>query len=148
MDITIHEVGPRDGLQNEARFVPTELKIRFVDALSACGLPEIEVSSFVSPEWVPQLADAEAVFRGITRAPGVRYLALVPNERGLERALRAGAVMLPRSRIVAVRRGATTDEVLETPTVSQVERGDWLSDFGPHSGRLSDGRHHAREGDA
>ncbi|HTL06311.1 MAG TPA: hydroxymethylglutaryl-CoA lyase [Gemmatimonadales bacterium] len=84
--IHIVEVGPRDGLQNEARFVPTEVKIAFVDALSRCGFAEIEVSSFVRPEWVPQLADAEAVFEGITRQPGVRYMALVPNEAGLERA--------------------------------------------------------------
>ena len=84
--IRIVEVGPRDGLQNEARFVPTEVKIAFVDALSRCGFAEIEVSSFVRPEWVPQLADAEAVFEGITRQPGVRYMALVPNEAGLERA--------------------------------------------------------------
>jgi len=87
--IRIIEVGPRDGLQNESRFVPTEVKISFVDALSECGFDEIEVSSFVSAEWVPQLADAAAVFEGIRRKPGVRYMALVPNERGLERAQRA-----------------------------------------------------------
>jgi len=85
-DIRIVEVGPRDGLQNEARPVPTEVKIAFVDALSAAGFDEIEVSSFVSPKWIPQLADAEAVFAGIRRAPGVTYMALVPNLEGLERA--------------------------------------------------------------
>jgi len=89
--IRIVEVGPRDGLQNEARFVPSDVKIAFVDALSECGFPEIEVSSFVRPEWVPQLADAEAVFEGITRKPGVSYMALVPNEAGLERAQAARA---------------------------------------------------------
>ncbi len=89
-EIRIVEVGPRDGLQNESRFVPTDVKIAFVDALSACGFEEIEVSSFVHPDWVPQLADAEQVFAGIRRAPGVTYSALVPNERGLERALHAG----------------------------------------------------------
>ena len=89
--IRIVEVGPRDGLQNEARQVPTEVKVQFVDALSACGLQEIEVSSFVSPKWIPQLADAEQVFAGIRRAPGVTYMALVPNEQGLERAERARA---------------------------------------------------------
>ena len=89
--IRIVEVGPRDGLQNEAGEVPTEVKIRFVDALSETGLREIEVSSFVSPKWVPQLADAEAVFAGLRRAPGVTYMALVPNEQGLERAERARA---------------------------------------------------------
>lgn len=84
--IRIVEVGPRDGLQNEARFVPTDSKIAFVNALSSCGFDEIEVSSFVSPKWIPQLADAEAVFAGIERRPGVRYMALVPNLEGLERA--------------------------------------------------------------
>jgi hydroxymethylglutaryl-CoA lyase len=89
--IRIVEVGPRDGLQNQERFVPTDVKVAFVDALSAAGLPEIEVSSFVSPAWVPQLADAAQVFARITRRPGVLYSALVPNERGLDRALDARA---------------------------------------------------------
>ena len=85
-DVRIVEVGPRDGLQNEPRPVPTEVKVAFVDALSDCGFDEIEVSSFVSPKWIPQLADAEAVFARIRRAPGVTYMALVPNLQGLERA--------------------------------------------------------------
>lgn len=85
------EVGPRDGLQNEARFVPTEVKIAFVDALSLSGAIEIEVSSFVNPGWVPQLADAAEVFAGIRRQPGVTYMALVPNQTGLERARAARA---------------------------------------------------------
>jgi hydroxymethylglutaryl-CoA lyase len=89
--IRIVEVGPRDGLQNQAELVPTEVKIAFVDALSACGFDEIEVSSFVSPKWIPQLADAAEVFAGIRRAPGVVYMALVPNEEGLERAQPAKA---------------------------------------------------------
>jgi hydroxymethylglutaryl-CoA lyase len=89
--IRIVEVGPRDGLQNEPRQVPTEVKVAFVDALSACGFDEIEVSSFVRAEWIPQLADAEEVFARIRRAPGLVYSALVPNLRGLERALAAGA---------------------------------------------------------
>ena len=87
--IRLMEVGPRDGLQNEAAEVPTERKVAFVDALSQSGLRDIEVSSFVSPRWVPQLKDAEEVFRRIARAPGVRYWALVPNEQGLERAAAA-----------------------------------------------------------
>jgi hydroxymethylglutaryl-CoA lyase len=87
--IRIVEVGPRDGLQNEARTVSTQTKIAFVDALSSTGLPEIEVSAFVSPRWIPQLADAGEVFRRIRREPGVTYSALVPNEKGLERALEA-----------------------------------------------------------
>ena len=84
--IRIVEVGPRDGLQSIAGFVPTDVKIAFVDALSECGFDEIEVSSFVSPKWVPQLADAREVFAGIKRQPGITYMALVPNEEGLERA--------------------------------------------------------------
>lgn len=88
-EITLVEVGPRDGLQNEATPVPTEVKIAYVNALSAAGLREIEVSSFVSPKWVPQLADAAEVFAGITRRAGTRYTALVPNAQGLDRALAA-----------------------------------------------------------
>lgn len=88
--ITLIEVGPRDGLQNEASQVPTAVKIAYVDALSVARLPEIEVSSFVSPRWVPQLADAADVFAGITRRDGTRYTALVPNTQGMERALACG----------------------------------------------------------
>jgi hydroxymethylglutaryl-CoA lyase len=88
--VTIVEVGPRDGLQNEAQRVPTEDKIAFVDALSAAGLPVIEVSAFVSPKWVPQMGDAADVFAGIQRHPAIRYTALVPNLAGLERAHAAG----------------------------------------------------------
>jgi hydroxymethylglutaryl-CoA lyase len=89
--IRIVEVGPRDGLQNEKALIPTDVKVAFVDALSEAGFDEIEVSSFVSPAWVPQLADAAEVFGRIARRPGVRYTALVPNERGLERAIAARA---------------------------------------------------------
>ena len=85
------EVGPRDGLQNEPVIVPTADKITLVDRLSAAGLPVVEVTSFVAPSLVPQLADAEQVLAGITRRPGVRYPVLVPNARGLERAQAAGA---------------------------------------------------------
>jgi hydroxymethylglutaryl-CoA lyase len=88
--VTVVEVGPRDGLQNEAAEVSTADKIALVDRLSAAGLPVIEVSAFVSPKWVPQMADAGEVFAGVTRRPGVRYSALVPNVAGLERALAAG----------------------------------------------------------
>jgi hydroxymethylglutaryl-CoA lyase len=87
--VTIVEVGPRDGLQNEHASVGTPDKIEFVNLLSAAGLPVIEVSAFVSPKWVPQMADAAEVFAGISRAPGVRYTALVPNVAGLERAFEA-----------------------------------------------------------
>ena len=92
--IRITEVGPRDGLQNESAIVPTDRKIAFVNALSAAGLPEIETSSFVSPKWVPQLADAEDVFAKIQRHPETVYSALVPNTRGLDRALSAGAMKI------------------------------------------------------
>lgn len=84
--VRIVEVGPRDGLQNEATPVPTDVKVAFVDALSLAGFDEIEVSSFVSARWIPQLADAEEVFARIRRAPGITYMALVPNLQGLERA--------------------------------------------------------------
>src|SRR5918993_5124583 len=88
---TIVEVGPRDGLQNERALVSTADKIEFVNRLSAARLPVIEVTAFVSPKWVPQMADAAAVFAGILERPGTRYTALVPNLAGLERALAAGA---------------------------------------------------------
>ena len=88
--VTIVEVGPRDGLQNEAGVVPTAAKVAFVDALSAAGHRVIEVSAFVSPKWVPQMADATEVFAAIARRDGVRYTALVPNLAGLARAEAAG----------------------------------------------------------
>lgn len=91
MKVRIVEVGPRDGLQNEKRAIPTEAKVAFVDALSEAGYEEIEVSAFVSPKWVPQLADAADVFARIRRREGVVYAALVPNEQGLDRALDAKA---------------------------------------------------------
>lgn len=85
--IRITEVGPRDGLQNEARALSTDVKVAFIDLLSASGVAEIEVSSFVSPKWVPQLGDASEVFARIQRRAGVVYSALVPNEKGLDAAL-------------------------------------------------------------
>ncbi len=87
--VRITEVGPRDGLQNEKGIVPVDAKVAFVDLLSEAGFPEIEVSSFVSPKWVPQLGDAAEVFARIRRRPGTVYSALVPNERGMEGALAA-----------------------------------------------------------
>lgn len=89
--IKIVEVGPRDGLQNEPVMIPTDAKVAFVDALSETGVSEIEVSAFVSEKWVPQLKDAAAVFQAIHRKKGVTYSALVPNTKGLERAVEAGA---------------------------------------------------------
>jgi isopropylmalate/homocitrate/citramalate synthase len=90
MRVTVVEVGPRDGLQNEPVVVPTQDKIEFVNLLSDAGLPVIEVSAFVSPKWIPQVADAADMFAKITRRPGTRYTALVPNLVGLERAIAAG----------------------------------------------------------
>jgi len=87
--VTVVEVGPRDGLQNEHASVSTADKIAFVDLLSEAHPPVIEVSAFVSPRWVPQMADASDVFAGITRRPGTRYTALVPNLAGLDRAMAA-----------------------------------------------------------
>ncbi len=88
--VRIVEVGPRDGLQNEKQLVATIDKIELINRLSATGLRSIEATSFVSPKWVPQLADAAEVFAGIQRRPGISYPVLVPNEQGYERALAVG----------------------------------------------------------
>ncbi|MCC7007694.1 MAG: hydroxymethylglutaryl-CoA lyase [Acidobacteria bacterium] len=85
-DVVVVEVGPRDGLQNESPAVSTAAKIEFIDRLSASGVPVIEAGAFVSQTWVPQMADSIEVLAGIARRPGTRYIALVPNERGLDRA--------------------------------------------------------------
>src|SRR6476661_6821545 len=89
--VTIWEVGPRDGLQNEATTLPVGVKVEFIERLVDAGHTVVEATSFVHPRWVPQLADAEALLAAITPAPGVRYPVLVPNERGLDRALALGA---------------------------------------------------------
>ncbi|MCD2175822.1 hydroxymethylglutaryl-CoA lyase [Rhizobium sp. C4] len=89
--VTIYEVGPRDGLQNEKEIVPTADKIALVDLLSEAGFRKIEATSFVSPKWVPQMADASEVMAGIKRRPGVTYGVLTPNMKGFEAALAAGA---------------------------------------------------------
>jgi hydroxymethylglutaryl-CoA lyase len=89
-DVTIYEVGPRDGLQNEARMIPTDDKIMFIDALTDTGLRAIEITSFVNPRWIPQLADGAEVSRRIRRRPEVVYSALVPNRQGLDAAIGAG----------------------------------------------------------
>jgi hydroxymethylglutaryl-CoA lyase len=88
--VTIWEVGARDGLQNEPVTVPVEVKVEFLDRLAAAGLRVLEATSFVHPRWVPQLADASELFELLSRRTGVRYPVLVPNERGLDRALAAG----------------------------------------------------------
>ena len=84
------EVGPRDGLQNEAQTVPTAVKIELIDRLAGTGLPVIEATAFVSPKWVPQMADSAQVMAGIRRKPGVAYPVLVPNRKGLDAAIAAG----------------------------------------------------------
>jgi isopropylmalate/homocitrate/citramalate synthase len=89
--VTVVEVGPRDGLQNEKGFVPTEVKVAFVEALAEAGLPVVETTAFVSPRAIPQLADSAEVFGRVKRRPETRYPVLVPNERGMARALAAGA---------------------------------------------------------
>jgi len=89
--VKVVEVGPRDGLQNEAKRVPVEVRIALVDALTAAGLPVIEVGAFVSPKWVPQMADSDVVLRSIERQPDRQYPVLVPNLQGYEAARSAGA---------------------------------------------------------
>ena len=89
--VSVYEVGPRDGLQAEEALVGLPVKLELIDRLGQAGLTIIEATSFVSPRWVPQLADADELMSGLHRRPGVRYPVLVPNERGLERALNVGA---------------------------------------------------------
>ncbi|HXU05937.1 MAG TPA: hydroxymethylglutaryl-CoA lyase, partial [Polyangia bacterium] len=89
-DVTLYEVGPRDGLQNESRMVPTDDKVKLIDALSETGLRAIEITSFVNPKWIPQLADGGEVSRRIARKPGLVYSALVPNRQGLDAAIASG----------------------------------------------------------
>jgi isopropylmalate/homocitrate/citramalate synthase len=136
-DVVVVEVGPRDGLQNEAAPVPTEVKVTFVDAIAAAGLRVIEATSFVSPRAVPQLADAAEVMTGIRRAPGVRYPVLVPNERGLERALAAGVEAIAlftaaTEEFAAANVGATIDGTFErfAPVVAVArQRGLWVRGY-------------------
>ena len=89
--VTLVEMGPRDGLQNESASISLATKLRLIDDLAAAGLNVIESGSFVNPKWIPQMADSAEVFRGLQRRAGVRYTALTPNLQGLERALDAGA---------------------------------------------------------
>ncbi len=89
--VRMFEVGPRDGLQNEPAVIPTDTKIELIDMLSETGLKTIEVGSFVSPKWVPQMSDTEAVLKGIHRRPGIVYPVLTPNMKGFEAAVKAGA---------------------------------------------------------
>jgi len=104
--VTLVEVGPRDGLQNEAAPVSTALKVELVQRLQAAGCREIEVTSFVSPKWVPQMADNAQVLAGIQRQPGVRYSVLIPNLKGLEMALSAPRTQWPDEIVIF---GAATE---------------------------------------
>ncbi|WP_119730962.1 hydroxymethylglutaryl-CoA lyase [Thermomonospora amylolytica] len=132
--VTIHEVGPRDGLQNEKAIVPVADKAEFIARLADAGLRTIEATSFVHPKWVPQLADAEELLATMTRAEGVRYPVLVPNERGLDRALASGiteiAVFASATESFARRNlNRTIDESLEmfAPVVGRArENGLWV----------------------
>jgi len=90
-EVTLVEVGPRDGLQNTASTIDPQTRIQYINRLSNSGLKVIEVGAFVSPKWIPAMADTDAVMMGIEKRPGIRYPVLVPNLQGLERALACGA---------------------------------------------------------
>ena len=152
--VRIYEVGPRDGLQNEATQIPTATKARFLSLLAAAGLREIEATSFVSPTAIPQLADADELLARLDRAPGVRYPVLVPNQRGLARAEAAGAdamaVFTAATDAFTTRNiGMTVDESLATfePLLRRTHDLGWWSRgyvstaFGcPYTGRVDPGR--------
>ncbi|MBW3612552.1 MAG: hydroxymethylglutaryl-CoA lyase [Chloroflexi bacterium] len=133
-DVRIYEVGPRDGLQNEATPIPTEAKLRFVELLADAGLREIEATSFVSPRAVPQLADADDLMSALERRHGVRYPVLVPNERGLQRAEAAGvdAVCVFTAASEAFTRANINMTVAESidafrPVVARAREAGWWS---------------------
>lgn len=124
--VSVYEVGARDGLQAEQAIIPTETKIDFIHRLEAAGLRAIEATSFVSPRWVPQLADATEVMAALDPKPGVRYPVLVPNQRGLDRALATGAkeiaIFVSATETFAQKNlGSTLDGAIEmaTPVVEQ-----------------------------
>ena len=129
--IRIVEVGPRDGLQNEKTLVPAAAKIELIDRLSRTGLRTIEATSFVSPRWVPQLADAAEVYTGIDRRPGIDYPVLVPNEQGYDRA-----------RAVGVQEVAVFTAASETFNRTNTNAGidESLARFAPILARASTGR--------
>jgi hydroxymethylglutaryl-CoA lyase len=114
--VRIVEVGPRDGLQNEPNPVPASVKIELIDRLSDAGLPIIEATAFVSPKWVPQMADNAQVMAGIRRKPGVAYPVLVPNRKGLDAAIAAGA-----DEIVVF--GAATESFSKKNTNCSIDEG-------------------------
>lgn len=149
--VTIYEVGPRDGLQNEPEAIPASVKVRFVDLLAAAGLQYIEVTSFVRPGSIPQLNDAEEVSRAVARVPGVRYTALVPNVRGMDRVRDANlfGIALFTAASEAFSRHNTNASIAETierfrPVVAQARakklwiRGYVSTAFGcPYQGDVS-----------
>jgi hydroxymethylglutaryl-CoA lyase len=137
IDITVSEVGPRDGLQNIHRTMPTESKIRWIAALAAAGLREIEVGSFVSPRLLPQMADTEHVVRAAVQIPHLRVLALAPNLRGAERAVSAGVQTI--SMPVSASRQHSMANVRMTPeqAVDQVACVRALCDSVPRASRPS-----------
>jgi isopropylmalate/homocitrate/citramalate synthase len=153
-EVRIYEVGPRDGLQNEATPLPTATKRRFIELLADAGLREIEATSFVSPRAIPQLADADELLESVPRRAGVRYPVLVPNERGMTRAEAAGAdalaVFTAASDAFASRNiGMTVDESLVAfaPVLDRARdlgwwrRGYVSTAFGcPYTGRVDPGR--------
>src|SRR5512137_2848633 len=99
--VTVYEVGPRDGLQNEARVVPTEGKLALIAALADAGLTRIEATSFVSPRWIPALADSAELVQRLPPRAGVQYLALVPNGKGLARLVEARSRATPPAAVDA-----------------------------------------------
>lgn len=152
--VRIYEVGPRDGLQNEAAIIPTAAKARFVELLADAGLREIEATSFVSPRAIPQLADAEDLLKAVQPRPGVRYPALVPNVRGLERAEAAGVDAIAvftatTDAFTGHNIGMTVDESLVAfkPVLARAKELGWWrrgyvsTAFGcPYTGRVEPGR--------
>ena len=152
--VRIYEVGPRDGLQNEAVAIPTATKARFIERLADAGLREIEATSFVAPRAVPQLADADELMSGLHRRPGVRYPVLVPNLRGLARAEAAGAEAIAvfsatSDAFTGANIGMTIDESLTAyaPVLARAgdlgwwRRGYVSTAFGcPYTGRVDPAR--------
>ena len=148
--VRIYEVGPRDGLQNEATPIPTATKARFIGLLADAGLREVEATSFVAPSAIPQLADADALMAELARTPGVRYPVLVPNVRGLERAEAAGTDAIAvftaaTDAFTTANIGMTVDASLATfePVLDRASRLGWWrrgyvsTAFGcPYTGRV------------
>ncbi|MCA8965862.1 MAG: hydroxymethylglutaryl-CoA lyase, partial [Planctomycetes bacterium] len=128
-EVSIYEVGPRDGLQNESAILPTERKLEMIEGLVDAGIQRIEITSFVNPRWIPALADHMDVARQLRRKPGVRYSALVPNMRGLDSATRAGmdevAIFMAASQTHNRKNiNKTTEQALETYATVVREAGE------------------------